>query len=384
MAFIFKTPGSVCWIAGFRDLNGIRRNRSTRIKTTGSPSERAENKRKAQTIAEQFERLARGELQRESEIREVAMQLAALARGNEVETLTVAAFLNSWVERQEKTGKPDTTLSRYKLEARRFLAHLGEQALMPLEAVEPRHVQAYVDSLAEQGLATKSRSNSLKILRIPFAEAVNLRQLSFNPAANVKLGEKIRSTEKAPFTAFELRALLESAPQSTHGKEWQLAIAFGFFCGCRLGDATGRRWEEVDLAGARLKFTPEKTKEPIELPIHPTLLELLMKAAGDSTGLITPSLATPDKQKRARLSKAFARIIRKAGIETTQSGPGVRKVTDKTFHSLRHSLASHLLAADVETSVRMKLTAHEDENVHRRYSHTEFNQLKEALGRVKI
>ncbi|MCC5805566.1 MAG: site-specific integrase [Opitutales bacterium] len=385
MAYLRKVPESRFWIGCFRDRFGKLHNRSTKIPHGGeTPKERAGNRRKAAAIADGFERIARGELKRESDIRETALALAAIARGEEVKMQTAREFLNEWVERQESAGKPDTTLARYRQVVRDFIASLEDEADFPVERIEPTHVQRYVDGLAARGLATKTRSNCLKILRVPFNEAVTLRRLTFNPAGAAKVGEKVRSVEKGAFSADELRAILAAAADFEHGAEWRIAIAFGFFCGARLGDACSMRWDGIDLAGLRLSFTPEKTKERIELPMHPQLAEMLMEAAGDEKEAVTPTLAAmAAKGRRAILSKRFLTILRAAGIETKQSGAGVRKVTDKTFHSLRHSLASHLSANNVPEAVRMKLTAHTDPRVHRSYTHAEFEQLRAALGNIE-
>lgn len=78
MAYLRKIPNCRNWIACFLDRDGKLRNRSTKIRDAGNAEERADAKRKAQATAEIFERAARGELQREAELRDTFKELLLL------------------------------------------------------------------------------------------------------------------------------------------------------------------------------------------------------------------------------------------------------------------------------------------------------------------
>lgn len=394
MAYITKHPKSRFYSAVFRDGTGRQIRRSTKIEAHpegGDGRERArltlEAKRKATKIAETFERAARGELSRETAIRKTLLELIETVGGPRIEEKTAADFLHTWLENAEKAGKSETTLKRYRQLARDFLEHLGDRARVPVGHVTSADVQSFLHTLTKRGLATKSISNSLKILRIPFSEGCRLGELSFNPAGAVK-PPTVVSVERSAFTPAEITSLLAACKGFENGDQWRTAVMLGYFAGMRLGDATGLKWGNVDFERGMLSFSPEKTRtrgRKLEIPMHPALEKHLhsLPVADDPEAYLTPGLLLA-AGVRARLSKKFANLLARAGIDNPQvrSSEGGRAVSTKSFHALRHSLASHLAAAGVSPELRMKITGHTDARTHAGYTHLEVEALREALGKI--
>jgi integrase len=61
---------------------------------------------------------------------------------------------------------------------------------------------------------------------------------------------------------------------------------------------------------------------------------------------------------------------------------GDRMISRRTFHALRHSFTSGLANAGVAPELRMKLTGHSSERVHRGYSHHDMEVLKDAMAKL--
>lgn len=381
----------------FRDASGKQVCRSTGIEAhpkATTPKERArlarEARQNAEAVANEFERAARGELRGEAQIRKTILELAARA-GNEVRRESAKDFFAAWLESSEKAAKSKTTLARYKQLSRDFMAHLGDRAGAPIETITSEEVEAFLDSLTAKGLATKTVANTLKILRIPFARAVRLGRMPTNPAA-VAEAPAVVSVERKAFAPEELKLLLLATAEAPNGPEWRTAVMLGYYCGMRLGDATGLAWDCVDFQKGSITFLPEKTRKSakkVEIPLHPSLaeyLENLPLPSGNPKALLTPTLAT-ENRKRGWLSKQFGQLLRAAGIEntkerTTEEGGAGRTVSTKSFHALRHSLATHLANAGVSAEIRMKFTGHSSLAVHAGYSHLELSTLKEALEKL--
>lgn len=393
MAYLRKLPNCKNWIACFLDRNGKLRNRSTKISDAGNAKERSDAKRRAQQTAELFERAARGELQRESEIKETFNELLILGGATSVKSLTAAEFFAAWIEKAEKSGKSETTLKRYRQVTRDFIRSLGDCAESPCEQIDTTDIQTYLDGLAEKGLARKTINNSLKILRIPFAKHCRLGKLAFNPAAAAKPSETARgSLEKEPFEIGQIADLLKACDLAEHGSEWKTAIHLAYYCAMRLGDAIGMTWRSIDFENKTLTFTPQKTRrkspKPITLPLHSSLMDhlLALSLPEDTTALITPEL---NRLGTNWTSRSFTKkIMLLAGIEPkrTKTDEGTenkgRKVSQLSFHSFRHSLASHLAAAGVAPEIRMKITGHSDSKVHGSYTHTNVETLRTALEKL--
>jgi len=387
MAYLRKLPTSRNWIAAFIDGQGRLRNRSTQIADAGTPAERADAKRRAIKVAETYERAARGELAKETKVKATLLELVELVGGPKVETLTARQFLNNWVDRAEAAGKSEATMARYKQVTREFLAALGDKAEAPVENITPQDCQQFTDAQIAKGLAPKTAANAIKVLRIPFAEAVRLGTLGFNPAGAAK-APTVNTIERGTFTPEEIARILDETPEFQFGREWKTAVLFGYYCGARLGDAVGMTWANIDLAARLVSFIPEKTrsrKRAVKIPMHPELyahLETL--PAGDNPN--APLCPTLKPLQRSGLSKQFNRLCRAAGIEQPQErhveGAG-RAVSLKSFHALRHSLVSHLANAGISPELRARITGHTDAKVHAGYTHLEIETLRSALEHLK-
>jgi integrase len=314
----------------------------------------------------------------------VALELAALARGAEVKILTLREFINDWVDDVERRKLSDTTKRDYKDVTSRFLAFMGEDAEMAVDQVEPTHIKNYLTDMEKEGRSPRTIKKHLSVLKSSFREAVTLRKLTYNPVTAVK-PPKAEETHKEAFTVQELRNILETCSSSKNGNEWETAIRLGFYCGMRLGDATNLSWSNIDLNEQKITFTPEKTSKVVELPIHKGLHDHLMQlpTSDDPLAPLCPTLSRAQKGHRGILSKQFSKIVSSAGVEVRKAGDGVRKVSNKSFHSLRHTLVSHLAEKNVAEEIRMQLSAHQDKRVHAGYTHLQFKEMQTALNKLE-
>ncbi|NDA68868.1 MAG: hypothetical protein EBY09_19940, partial [Verrucomicrobia bacterium] len=134
------------------------------------------------------------------------------------------------------------------------------------------------------------------------------------------------------------------------GTEWETLILFGYYTSARLGDSTKMLWDKVNLAEETMEFFESKNQKWITLPLHPELQRHLSKLADIDTPQkhITPKMAQLGPGGRHGLSEGFKRIVVKAGLSLqTVEGSGIRNISKRTFHALRHSFTSALANAGV-------------------------------------
>ena len=144
-------------------------------------------------------------------------------------------------------------------------------------------------------------------------------------------------------------------------------------------------WEKIDLAAATINYLDDKNQKQLLMPLHPDLAAHLEKVATSDKAqkFVTPQKSELGPGGRHGLSEGFKRIVRKAGLDLqTVQGSGVRSISRRTFHALRHSFTSALANAGVSPELRMKLTGHKSAEVHRGYTHLELKTLKTALGKL--
>jgi integrase len=290
---------------------------------------------------------------------------------------TARAFFSKWITSKELSTKPSTAL-HYKKTVRKFLEFLDGRADKSVAAISVRDIEGFRDSLAQSGISNPTLKGDLKIVRRVLASAQRQALIVHNPALAVDM-PLARSQEREVFSPDEVRALLEVASQ-----EWKTAILCGYYLGARLGDVVALSWDSVDLAGRVVFYLQAKTDKRVEVPLHPDLEAHLMSMANDSPHrALCPMLSQARIDGRKGLSNQFAHLLECAGLDrrVVQSSRN-RKFARRSFHSLRHSFASYLANAGVNSDLRMKLIGHSTLAVHARYSHLELKPLRAAIAKL--
>jgi integrase len=141
------------------------------------------------------------------------------------------------------------------------------------------------------------------------------------------------------------------------------------------------RWDAVDWPHKIIRFTPSKTKKPVTIPLHTQLERELLKEPGIGKAPIFPALVGKGIGGRFGLSGHFAMIMNKAGIEArqTQASSG-RRLSNLSFHSLRHSFNSAMANAGVAQEIRQKLTGDTSAETNKVYTHHELKPLCAAVA----
>jgi len=372
MASVYRRPRSQYWHAGWRDADGKFQMRSTK----------QTERNKALQVAVELERVDRktqkGEMV-ETQVRQVLNDILEKVGEPLVDVPTIRKWFLDWLK-EKTSSKSEGTSERYKYVVDAFLAHLKDRADKLLTVLTARDVQGYVTKRIEQKVSSATVNVDGKILRTCLNRAKRQGLISINPAEAVELPEK-RSIERGTFTPTEVKLLIAAAKNT----EWKTMILFGYYTGARLTDCTQIEWKNLDLAKGTLNFFEGKNQKHILMPLHPELANHLMKIATSDKAekYVTPKMAKSGSGGRHGMSESFKRIVVNAGLDLqTVQGTGVRMISKRTFHALRHSFTSALANAGVSPELRMKLTGHKSAEIHRGYTHLEMETLKAALEKL--
>jgi integrase len=329
---------------------------------------------------ERAEKLAGADLLTEAQAREIVSDI--MKRAGNGETLrcpSVRDFLHDWLAGKEATKAQGTT-ARYAKAVNEFVAHLGIRADKPLSSLAPSHVESFVTMRCKTGLSPSTVTLDAKVIRTALNKARRQGLIATNPAESVDLPGN-DSVERAAFTPAEVKMLVDAADG-----EWKTLIQLAYFTGARLSDCCRMEWPAVDLAKGVLTYTQGKTGNAVAVPLHPELeAHLNALAASDKPEkFIMPGMADKGPGGRHGLSESFRGIMRKAGVDAqrVERKIGVRTLSRRTFHALRHSFTSALANAGVAPELRMKLTGHTTETAHRGYTHHELETLRAAIGKL--
>lgn len=388
MAGIIKRKNT--WYACFR-ASGKLKIRTTGIKTCplthpGKSKNAAmkEAELQARLIAEELEKEAKGSLLNVDVIVSLAGDKAKSVLRNKKYMPGVRDHLTQWLE-----TRPSRRINiRYSKAIRSFLAFLGTDQDMPLDAV----TEAQARSFMEQQLELL-RSGTVRIylhgLRSAFQQAVDQRLFPYNPFKGVT--PTIHSTAdaavKRAFTMDEVRRLTELLPG-----EWPDMIRVCLYTGGqRLGDIATLKWEQINLEGGLISMTTQKTKRRMNKPVITPLKEVLeRRLANRMSNYVFPVAAMRHAQAdhmSSKLATEFTGLLKQFGFieEEAEALPGNRRrIAPLSFHCLRATAVTALRLAGVPADLCRVIVGHDSEMIERVYFRPDDKAIAEAMEKLTL
>ena len=239
------------------------------------------------------------------------------------------------------------------------LAHLrrsfGRRRMMD---ITPSDVAAYVATQQAVGLKDWTIKGHMTVLSSVFRySARHLGLIGVNPVSLLDRVERPSSADEKPkriLTADELRALLAAVD-----KPYRVMFELASQTGCRLGEVLGLTWQDIDTDALTVTFVaqldrwgrrqPLKTKRSRRtLEVTPEIIAAVRRAklAAALSGphdLVFCTKTGKGHDHRNIGGRVLARAVKRAGLEAVERD-GVAVQPAPTFHSLRHSHASALIA----------------------------------------
>ena len=293
----------------------------------------------------------------------------------EAEHMTFVEYLDVWLAGLPSTGLKERTISDYRNEVRRYVRpNISNVKLLKLS---PLHLEELYRTLSERGgvngrpLSPKTVLRVHRVLRKALGDAERKGILQRNAA---RLADKPSTsqlnTERPAWTPEELRVFLDATSDHEHGALFRLAALTGM----RRGELCGLRWEDVDLQGETLrvrqtlamingtpKIEPPKSRRSRRvIDLDSTTAEILRWHAHEQTQaaefvgdgwtesgyVFTTPIGTPTHPDN--VGKSFTTVVRSLDVSYI------------TLHGLRHTHATHLLAAGTNPRVVSERLGHAD------------------------
>ena len=293
----------------------------------------------------------------------------------------LSELIGRWLE-SKQLCRAHKTFVRYKQIAKDFTSFIGAvKVKYPPSYIQPQDIQDFVFHCSKKGDSKSSCTVKVKILRNLFNMGRRQGMNPNNPAEAIETPSGVRMT-RVPFTVEELKAILAVA-----NNDWKAMTLLGGYAAMRLKDAASLTWRNVDLEQKIITYLPlKKARLPnatkIRFPIHPRLLDVLLKIPVDSRSLdapLFPNLINLPTSGKTGLSGRFLSLLQKARIDTMPTKrPGSRMFQAKTFHSLRHTCISLMANSGVSQELRKELAGHSSD-VHRQYTHHSPSVLRSAV-----
>jgi integrase len=329
--------------------------------------------------------------------RHLARIITELRTGAYVEPdkTSVAQFLERWLAHIQTQVAPRTYGGYAEKVRNNLIPALGPIRLTKLrpEQISEAYCKALIGGRCDGkgGLSAQTVRHQHSVLKQALAHACVWRAITHNPADLVR-PPKLDRGEMQTVNTDQTAAMIEAA----RGTPIFIPILLGVLCGMRRGEICALRWRSVDLDTGQLSVVASteqgrggmREKEPKSgkgrLIALPAMLgtELRRHRMQQAEWLLRLGIRLTDDHHvclredgesvwPSSLTRAFRTFMRR------QKLPQIR------FHDLRHSHATHLLAANVHPKIAQERLGHSNVSITlNTYSHVVPGMQQDAVAKV--
>jgi integrase len=304
---------------------------------------------------------------------ECARLIAEIRNGTAIEPnkLTLAAFLDEWLDHVKPTVAPRTH-ERYAEIVRAYLAPaLGTILLSKLQpiAMSTAYAAALTSGRRKStgGLSPRTVHHVHQILKQALRQAVRWQLLSRNPADHVDPPR----VERGEMKVWDVNVMAAALERARSLRVFVPALLAGL-CGLRRGEIAALRWRHVDLDRAQLAVieSTEQTRAGVRIKAP---------KSGRGRKVALPAKVVEELRAwRTRQAQELLKLGTRIGDDTfvcarEDDGAMIQpqsithawdrfvtaaKLPRIRFHDLRHSHATHLLASGVHPKIASERLGH--------------------------
>jgi len=217
-----------------------------------------------------------------------------------------------------------------------------------LEILNQDNIKDFLLHCEQRGISAQSRNLFLNAVKYYYRDVIGTsRKLKIRSAKKNKSLPVVLSRD-------EIRKILQSIPNTKH--KILLSIAYG--AGLRVGEAVSLKVKDIDFDELTVHIKRAKGKKD-RISILPEKLVNHLKnlAAGKENNDFVFESERGGKLTTRTVQKVFKNALRKSAIKKEAS-----------FHSLRHSFATHLLENGVDIRYVQELLGHQNIGTTQRYT----------------
>lgn len=307
----------------------------------------------------------------------------------EPEKMTLAEYLDYWLETYAKTNVAPSTYKRYCEFAKHIKTGLG-QIMLP--KLKPAHIQNFYSKLLETDLSKSTVLKIHRMLHLALKHAVNWQIIISNPADAVTPPR----SDKVEMHVWDVETANKFLRDITDTPVY-IPVLLALQTGMREGEICGLKWENVDLKQGFLtvKYTMQRINGVLTLKDTKTAKSKRTIVLMDYTVQALKEHKKKQNEVKLMMGRAyndqnfvcawddgrpydphyvgekFAELVNKRGY------PKIR------FHDLRHTHATMLLQQGVNPKIVSERLGHSQISITLdTYSHVLPNIQKEAVSKL--
>ncbi|MFH1631946.1 MAG: tyrosine-type recombinase/integrase [bacterium] len=225
---------------------------------------------------------------------------------------------------------------------------------------DSKHIQYFILGLQDRNCSASTTNLYLQAIKFYFRQVLGSRA-----QINVPLAKRPKSLP-VTLTHDEIQALLFNITNRKHNT--MIALAYG--AGLRVSEVVSLRVEDLDIASKMLFVRRAKgQKDRITTLPCKIIDDLRLLSAGKSPHDYLFESERGGKLTKRTAQKIFEKALRESGV-----------IKRATFHSLRHSFATHLLENGVDVRYIQELLGHNNIRTTQRYTQVTNPMLKNILS----
>ena len=292
----------------------------------------------------------------------------------------MSAHIDSFLDylRLERAYSPRTVQS-YGMDLNEFEAYLRRtDAELTLETVDADNVRNWTMEMMEGGQKETSVNRRLSALRSFYRYLLRKEVVKVSPMQTVR-GPKKKKKLPMFLREEEMNRLLDETDfgEGFEGERDRLIIEMFYETGMRRAELVGLNEADVDFYRGQIKVTGKRNKQRL-IPFGEELGSALRVYMEEKAQEV------PEAEDGALFVQKSGRRVTDAWVYTMvkRNLSRVTTIKKRSPHVLRHTFATTMLNHDAELEAVTELLGHESVSTTEIYTHTTFEELKNAYSKA--
>jgi integrase/recombinase XerD len=264
-----------------------------------------------------------------------------------------------------RLGYAETTINHNANDVKRFLNYLKMLAIKELKQVQPKHIISYNQHLhtlkskhTKTGLNGKTIQSKINNVRLfsQFTEATEKIKIY---STKVEIIPSIKN-HKEILSQAEIKSLYNQTDDSVKGMRDRAILGLYYGCGLRYKEGLRVELNHIDYKKELLFITPSKNYHSRYVPINNQVLKDFKEyeSYARNNFTINGNCFLSGSTSNGTLNKILQNLCEKANVKT-----------EICLHSLRHSIATHLLQQEMPIEQIAQFLGHRTIRATQIYTH---------------